>query len=155
MPVRYYQHYLDQCGWYWPNWSFTQSYSRICYAHEIGYRNSLLQTVFGLLQTATPKKIKRTRKVDIPRYQVFYSTPNSYRIRAKWKKGIERGPFDTFLGLLRSWYFKVVIKQLSRPKSSRNCRVVKIGNVLGSRFSKTDIKIVFCQNCHLFPKWQK
>ena len=33
-----------------------------------------------------PKKIKRTRKVDNPRYPVFISTPNSYRIRAKRKK---------------------------------------------------------------------
>ena len=47
------------------------------------------------------------------------------------------------------------LKQLSRPKSSRNCRVVEIASVLGSRFSKTDIEIVFCENCHLFPKRQK
>ena len=29
------------------------------------------------------QNIKITRTVDIPRYQVFYSTPNSYRIRGK------------------------------------------------------------------------
>ena len=29
------------------------------------------------------KKHKRARKVDNPRYPVLYSTPNSYRIRAK------------------------------------------------------------------------